>query len=267
MCKKCGIEKELTEESFYLQPNNGLFRTECRVCRAKQQHEYHESRYEKKRPTTEELANEHARTCKVCGQEKELNENNFYKFSRNRASYFLWTCNICRLLYGKERSAICRKQEGFNERRQEKRRPYEKEKRRTNPDFRITESFRSMIKDAIRLFGGSKYRKSCFEGVGYDGKALISHLVSQMIGENSWMTLANHGKYNAKTWNDNDPSTWTWNVDHIIPRSDLPYFSMDDENFKKCWALENLRPYSAKLNILDGANRTRHAKKKDKDEK
>jgi hypothetical protein len=28
---------------------------------------------------------------------------------------------------------------------------------------------------------------------------------------------------------------------------------MEDENFKKCWSLENLRPYSAKQNIIDGA--------------
>ena len=51
-------------------------------------------------------------------------------------------------------------------------------------------------------------------------------------------------KNGAKTWNDNDQSTWTWNIDHIIPQSTLPYTSMDDEIFKKCWALENLRPLS-----------------------
>lgn len=28
---------------------------------------------------------------------------------------------------------------------------------------------------------------------------------------------------------------------------------MEDDNFKRCWALENLRPYSAKQNIIDGA--------------
>ena len=27
---------------------------------------------------------------------------------------------------------------------------------------------------------------------------------------------------------------------------------MEDDNFKKCWALENLRPLSAKQNIVDG---------------
>ena len=31
-----------------------------------------------------------------------------------------------------------------------------------------------------------------------------------------------------------------------------------DDNFKKCWALENLRPLSSKQNLLDGSTRVRH---------
>ena len=74
----------------------------------------------------------------------------------------------------------------------------------------------------------------------------------------------NQGVYNAKTWDDNDSSTWTWQIDHIIPQSDLPYTEMSHDpnsNFQKAWALSNLRPLSAKQNVLDGARRTRHKKK------
>jgi hypothetical protein len=35
---------------------------------------------------------------------------------------------------------------------------------------------------------------------------------------------------------------------------------MADDNFKKCWSLENLRPYSAKQNQLDGITKIRHKK-------
>jgi len=38
--------------------------------------------------------------------------------------------------------------------------------------------------------------------------------------------------------------------------------SMEDENFKKCWSLDNLRPLNSKQNILDGSNRIRYSKKK-----
>jgi hypothetical protein len=37
---------------------------------------------------------------------------------------------------------------------------------------------------------------------------------------------------------------------------------MEDDNFKKCWALNNLRPLSAKQNILDGTTKIRHEKRK-----
>ena len=59
----------------------------------------------------------------------------------------------------------------------------------------------------------------------------------------------------CQNWDDNDISTWTWQLDHIIPQSKLSYTSMEDDNFKKCWDLSNLRPYSAKKNILDGDRR------------
>jgi hypothetical protein len=75
------------------------------------------------------------------------------------------------------------------------------------------------------------------------------------------MNWSNHGRYNKKTWNDNDSSTWVWNIDHIIPQSDLPYAEMSNDpnsNFQKCWHKDNLRPYSAKQNLLDGVRRTRH---------
>jgi len=74
------------------------------------------------------------------------------------------------------------------------------------------------------------------------------------------MNWNNHGLYRKNIWNDNDPSTWTWQLDHIIPYSNLQYDSLDHPNFKKCWALENLRPYSAKRNCLDDARRIRHNK-------
>lgn len=72
------------------------------------------------------------------------------------------------------------------------------------------------------------------------------------------MNWNNHGQYRAEEWDDNDPSTWVWQIDHIIPQSDLPYDSMEHPNFKKCWSLDNLRPYSAKKNVIEGTRRVRH---------
>jgi hypothetical protein len=75
------------------------------------------------------------------------------------------------------------------------------------------------------------------------------------------LNWSNYGKYDTRTWKDNDQSTWAWQVDHIIPQSSLPYTSMEDDNFKKCWVLENLRPLSSKQNVIDGITGIRHGKK------
>jgi len=77
-----------------------------------------------------------------------------------------------------------------------------------------------------------------------------------------WINWDNRGAYNAKTWNDQDSATWTWQLDHITPQSELLYDSMEHPNFLKCWSLSNLRPYNAKQNSKDGATRIRHKKKK-----
>lgn len=87
------------------------------------------------------------------------------------------------------------------------------------------------------------------KNIGYTLSELKSHLESKF---EFWMNWNNLGVYNPKTWNDQDPKTWVWQLDHIIPQSKLLYSSMNDDNFKKCWALENLQPLSAKSNFLKG---------------
>jgi hypothetical protein len=42
-------------------------------------------------------------------------------------------------------------------------------------------------------------------------------------------------------------------IDHIIPRAKLRFTSYDQDNFKKCWSLQNLQPLWAKENIRKGA--------------
>ena len=63
----------------------------------------------------------------------------------------------------------------------------------------------------------------------------------------NWNT---YGMYYISNWDNDDQNTWKWNIDHIVPQSKLPYTSMEDDNFKKYWELANLRPLSAKENLL-----------------
>jgi len=129
---------------------------------------------------------------------------------------------------------------------------YEKERIKNDPVFKFRKLVSKSIRYALKNNRFSKNGKSCLDYLEYTFDALIDHIEQQFKW---WMTWDNHGIYNLEKWDDNDPSTWTWNIDHIIPQSDLPYTSMSDDNFKKCWALQNLRPLSAKQNILDGNRR------------
>ena len=125
-------------------------------------------------------------------------------------------------------------------------------RRKNDIVFRLRRDISGHIRGALKRFGSSKYGSSCLKYLGYSIKELKDHLENQF---DPWMNWNNHGSYNTTTWDDNDKFTWIWQIDHIIPQSKLPFISMEDDNFKKCWSLENLRPYSAKQNIIDGNKR------------
>jgi hypothetical protein len=115
------------------------------------------------------------------------------------------------------------------------------------PNTRLRKSVSRAILFHMRNDGGKK-GISHLNFVDWTYEELKSHLESQF---ESWMSWSNYGRYDSKTWDDNDPSTWTWQIDHIIPHSTFHYNSMDCQEFIDCWALKNLRPYSSKQNNLD----------------
>ena len=67
--------------------------------------------------------------------------------------------------------------------------------------------------------------------VGYTLKELMAHLETQF---KEGMTWDNYGSH--------------WHIDHIRPKSWFIYESVNDEQFKQCWALSNLQPLEADIN-------------------
>lgn len=132
----------------------------------------------------------------------------------------------------------------------QRRRIYRKKRYKGDVAYKL----RVLVSRAVS-YGMKKDGLSVTKYLPYSFKELKTHLESQF---ESWMNWENHGQYNTKLWDDHDSSTWTWHIDHIVPQSSLPYFSMKDDNFTKCWALSNLRPLAAKQNHQDGVSRIRH---------
>ena len=126
---------------------------------------------------------------------------------------------------------------------------YTKNRIKTDPAFKLRSYVSHAIGSGLKRNGTSKSGNSIIKYLLYSFADLKIHLELQF---EPWMTWENHGKYVVKTWDDSDQSTWCWNIDHIIPQSKFYFISMEDLDFTKCWALDNLRPLSAKQNILEG---------------
>jgi hypothetical protein len=99
-------------------------------------------------------------------------------------------------------------------------------RRQANPVQNLSGRMRSAIRRAftVKKLRSDKDARSWESLVGYTAQELIAHLEKQFKGRMSWK---NFGK---------------WHVDHIVPVSLFQFQSVDDPEFRACWALSNLRP-------------------------
>jgi hypothetical protein len=173
-------------------------------------------------------------SCKKCEieQQRKLYQTNEESRKKARERYKRWAeNNPDKLKTSLTKSDRLRS-------KTEHRRKYKKEyqrKRRQSLEFRLRCNISRQIVFMLKAKSGSKRGQSILEVLSYSIDDLRGHLESQFDENMSW---ENYGSY--------------WHIDHIYPHSLLPYSSMDDENFKKCWALENLRPLEAKANLMKG---------------
>lgn len=237
ICSRCKIEKSIDNFNKRLSRKSGLA-SSCKTCMK-------DYRKDKK--------------LKIQLQQKEYKRLNKENIKRKANVYNIKYYKSNKLLilknkkqyYKDNRESILKKKKE-NRHVSNKRESYRK---KIDPAYKLRRNLSTTIFLALKKSSSSKNNNSIIQYLPFTIKDLKCHLESRF---ESWMSWYNWGKYNIKTWDDNDQSTWTWQIDHIIPQSKLPYTSMEDENFKKCWALDNLRPLSAKTNIIEGCSRVRH---------
>lgn len=217
--------------------------------------------------------------CSYCKLEKDTDKNDF-RFMARRASYSA-RCRSCENLINKrykennrdlikeyQRNYIKNYMPGYVAEHKDKlkqyrqeyrlankskirlyRNEYEKVKRKTDPDFKLRKDLSRIIRRSLKKIGLSK-NKPFKKFLAYSVSRLKEHLEVRF---EPWMNWNNQGKYDARTWNDLDSSTWTWHIDHIVPQSFFDFSK--EEEIKKCWDLSNLRPYPSKLNVIKGNRR------------
>lgn len=199
--------------------------------------------------------------CKLCV--KNYNDNyqkeNKFKILIDKKEYYEKNKKIiiinARAYYKENKEEILKRHKIYDQNHKKERNFSQKIRRKNDSNYKLRTNISTLIGLSLRRNNGSKNGKSIINNTLYSIEELKKHLESLF---ESWMTWDNWGVYNSKTWDDNDQSTWTWQIDHIIPQSTFKYTSMEDEEFKACWALENLRPLSSKINIIEGSLRLRH---------
>jgi len=103
-------------------------------------------------------------------------------------------------------------------------------KRKSNPRGKLNINMSRGIWESLK---GSKAGRHWEVLVGYTLNKLKQHLERQF---KQGMTWENYGKYG-------------WHIDHIIPIAAFNFEKPEDIDFRKCWALKNLRPLEAKENL------------------
>jgi hypothetical protein len=210
------------------------------------------------------------RKCNLCNEILELSVDNFQpSFDKKQNKiYFKKKCRrcerkICQKYHNDHRDSILEKKRQYEHINQDKKSNYNKKYNQRpatkklnsikalkvyylnkhDPVFIMRRRISLSVNKYLKKNNSLKMGKSISNFLPYTIIELKDHLEKQFDKNMSWQ---NYGNY--------------WHLDHIIPQSCLPYISMEDENFKKCWALDNLRPLEAKQNIKDGATRVRHKK-------
>jgi hypothetical protein len=109
-------------------------------------------------------------------------------------------------------------------------RDYQQHLRDTDPTYKLISYFRTAIYQVLKESNVEK-NKHYFDVLQYTPKQLIDHLELQFT---DGMTWENYG---------------VWHVDHIKPISSFSIVEMGDNEFMKCWCLNNLQPMWGEENI------------------
>lgn len=104
-------------------------------------------------------------------------------------------------------------------------------RKRSFPQGKLRDNVSCLINKRLKRRVLNKGCKSIFEFLPYTIDDLKRHLEKQFKPGMSWKKRS------------------AWHIDHIIPDCKFNYKSVDDKEFQKCWALNNLQPLWAEENI------------------
>ena len=184
------------------------------------------------------------KNCSKCGIEKEYSE--FYR-DKNKKDGFRSQCKSCIKKYNQENKEDIKKyreenkekrkeyNKKYNQENKEEAKKYIKNRRKTDPAFRILGNLRSRMRKAVKATEAKKCDNT-MDLIGCSPTYLREHIEKQFL---EGMSLDNYGFYG-------------WHIDHIIP---CDFFDMmSEEEQKACFHFTNLQPLWAKDNLKKSNN-------------
>ena len=200
--------------------------------------------------TTTEIVINHFKSLgiKYCSDCEKILPRNSFSVSSTEPDGLQWRCKSCRKKYNERNHDKIKTYNGkhyqknseelkayqvwyrqtFPEKRSEYNKKWFMKKYNSDSKFKLDSTFGHQIWDALK---NNKSGITWKFFVPYTLDELMEHLESQ-FDEN--MTWDNYGSY--------------WHVDHIKPKISFNYVDHDNEEFRECWALENLQPLPAHIN-------------------
>ena len=112
----------------------------------------------------------------------------------------------------------------------ETKRNYERNRKTNDPLYKLVANFRTAIWTVLKENNMDKYGHY-FEILRYTPDELAIHLEKQFTSDMTW---ENYGE---------------WHVDHKKPITSFNFQEMGDDEFMKCWSLDNLQPLWGEENI------------------
>jgi hypothetical protein len=109
-------------------------------------------------------------------------------------------------------------------------RDYERNRKASDPLYKLITNFRTAIWTVLKESNVDKYGHY-FDILQYTPEELINHLEKQFKDDMTW---ENYG---------------IWHVDHKLPITSFDIQEMGDEEFMRCWCLDNLQPMWGEENI------------------
>ena len=240
-CPKCAEFKPATTEFFSFNVCRQKLNSWCKACSAA-------ARRADRAKRPEHYARIDARSKKKNEEKVRARVNQHYAANRDKllektrarmiAKRDIYNRNRReKLLKDAEyRARLCEARKRHREQNLEKYKAYHQKRwASASAAYKFKRSFGSAISHS--LAGRGKGGRTWAKLVGYSVEELRAHLERQFLKGMSW---DNYGE---------------WHIDHILPLASFEFDGPDNDEFRRAWALTNLRPLWSRDNIRKGAKR------------